>query len=119
MLDPKTREMYVELLGNELGESLTFSRYADPRHDVYSLIYACFDYRDGIKSLVEVVRQFHQDSLPMRDLETLVEGLLLEDFPQYEKPDKSLKLDRIGLISQKIREPCGCSDSAHSSKPKE
>ena len=80
MLDHETREMYVELLQDELGTSVSFSRHRDPRHDVYSLLYACLDHTDAIRTLAGIVREFYRGTLAMQHLDTLVEVIFPEDF---------------------------------------
>lgn len=76
MNERSTRDLYVDALNNgQLANSLSVSRYPDPRHDVWALLRACQDHADGIRALATVVRSFHRDSRPMIELDNLIESL--------------------------------------------
>jgi hypothetical protein len=87
MRDPHTRDMYVDLLGGELGSTLSFSRYQDPGHDVGAMLSTCLAHHGGIRKLADVVRPFHRDSMPMHALDELIEVLLPEEFLRPEERD--------------------------------
>ncbi len=92
MRDQNTRELYVSTLNSELGNSLTFPRYLDPFHDVWSLLEACQDHLDGIRELASVVRRFHRRSRPMNELDELVECLLPDEILNHAERAELLDL---------------------------
>ena len=80
MNERSTRDLYVDALNNsQLSNSLSVSRYPDPRHDVWSLLRACQDHPGGIRALATVVRSFHRDSRPMIELDELIECLFPDE----------------------------------------
>lgn len=93
MNERSTRDLYVDALNNgQLSNSLSVSRYPDPRHDVWALLRACQDHTDGIRALATVVRSFHRDSRPMIELDDLIECLYPDELLEPEERNGLVRL---------------------------
>ncbi|MEV4316814.1 hypothetical protein [Actinocrispum sp. NPDC049592] len=89
--DPHARELYLEVLDAEAGPRLSFARYPDLRHDIWSILTTCM-LNGVIRKLTEIVRQFHQGSRAMYELDALVEALFPEDFLRQAEREELVAL---------------------------
>jgi hypothetical protein len=79
MNESSSRDLYINTLNGQLANALSVPRYLDPRHDVWSILRACQDHANGIRTLADVVRYFHRDSRPMMELDALIECLFPDE----------------------------------------
>ncbi|HEY0698433.1 MAG TPA: hypothetical protein VGD43_11565 [Micromonospora sp.] len=92
-----SRTLYIDALNSQLGGGLSFTRHADPLHDVWALLRACQDYPDAIGKLVAIVRAFHRDSRPLAELEVLVDCLFSEQL--LEAAERAELLDLLPEVA--------------------
>jgi tetratricopeptide (TPR) repeat protein len=72
---PATRDLYVAEMQRELGEELVVQRFPDARHDAWSILTACEQHPEGLRSLVRVVRSIGGPNRFAEDLERAVEAV--------------------------------------------
>jgi hypothetical protein len=70
------REQVVSALSPEIAGVIP--RHAEARHDTYAIIRTCLDYPQGLQELLDDIRGFAGDSLPVRRLEQTIARLLLQ-----------------------------------------
>jgi hypothetical protein len=68
--DRHTRDTVVDNLSGDIRNNI--QRSSADRVDVMNIVTTVLNYQDGLVELVEVVRTFEGDSLPMRDLDRLL-----------------------------------------------
>jgi hypothetical protein len=73
MRDNDLRSLYVRELEAGRGKPLALSRYAEYRHDVWSIVDSCRREPGLLRALAEIVAVFHGDSEAIRELRRLVE----------------------------------------------
>lgn len=93
MRERSHRDLYVdELNNNQLRNALSFSRHHDPHHDVWALLRACQDHRNGIRALATILRSFHRGSRPMIELDELIECLFPDELLDADERDQLTNL---------------------------
>jgi hypothetical protein len=72
MRDPNLRSLYVRNLEAHIGKSLELARYADARHDVWSLVGACLERPGTLRTLANILVALHGESEAVLELLRLV-----------------------------------------------
>jgi tetratricopeptide (TPR) repeat protein len=72
MQDPVLRNACVAQLQDRLGHSVMVQRYADPRHDIWSVLTTCEARDDALPIFVNIVREIHNESTATIELDRIV-----------------------------------------------
>lgn len=73
--DPDIRNLYVRELEDHLGRPLGVPRYADPRHDLWSVLSGCLTLSGGVRSLVRIIEGFVGPTPAVSELHQQIEDL--------------------------------------------
>lgn len=111
MHDPDLRNLYVTELESHLGEALSVQRYADARHDLWSLITACGPYPTALRSFIQIVRGMQGDNHAVQEAARIVDEL--ERTPPMLPSDRDelvgllagVAADRIAVAFHDVVEP--------------
>jgi effector-associated domain 2 (EAD2)-containing protein len=68
--DTDTRNVILNMLPKGIRDSIP--RSSLPRVQAYNIVRTCFNYENGLRDLVRVIRSAERDSAPMRELDNLI-----------------------------------------------
>jgi len=96
MRERRYRDLYVELLSEQLPQPVSFARFEDQRHDVFSLVTACAAQTGALHMLAKIVGEMHPGNLSLGSLDGLLEELLPE--PLLERDERLQMYQLVGRI---------------------
>ena len=71
--DRDTRNLYFAIVEEQFGQPLHARRYADAKHDTWSMVSGCLEHPGLLRSFADTIRQFNGESRTTIELQQLVD----------------------------------------------